>query len=173
VKFFESKFSYWLRQRAFARNRNHVILFNVKTKGIDIMTLTELQTQLAVELEVNEDNVMEKSLKYSSIYHKYTTMYFNSIKELGSLKVERDKIYGELYHTFKTGKNPICDGYDISTKGEIDIYVRTDPKFCTIQKSYSTQESLVKFLEMALDNINKMSFNIKNFVEIRKLRMGI
>lgn len=137
------------------------------------MTFEELKKQLKEDLDVNDENMFDKSMRYSSIYHKYIDMYYSAIKNLSIIKIERDKIYGELFHLYKTGKAKSCEGYDISTKSEIDIYIKKEPQYCSIQKKYATQEARVKFLEMSLENINKMSYAIKNAVEIKKLQLGI
>jgi hypothetical protein len=136
-----------------------------------MLTFDELKKQVEIDIEINEDNISEKSLKYSFIYHKYIEMYQRAVKELNMIKIEKDKIYGDLYHAYKFENK--SGGYDLNTKTEIEVYVKRDEKYYKIALKYYNQESIVKYLEGVLQIINTMGFSIKNYIEIQKLRMGV
>lgn len=135
------------------------------------MNVEEFQKKVDKDLEITKDNVYEKSMNYSSIYHKYISTYYRALNKLNELKIDKDKIYGDLYHEYKfQNKN---GGYEISTKTEVDLYVKRDDIYIKVAKQFSNQEGIVKYLELVLDDIKSMSYTLKNYIEFEKLRMGV
>lgn len=135
------------------------------------MTLEQFNTIKAkVELDLNIDelNAAEKSLKFSSLYNQYLLLYLKELKILKTLALEKDKLFGELYHKYKFQNN-----YQLDTSKEIETYVRADELYYKKCLDYQNQEIIVKFLEETLQNINNTSYRIRNYIELLKLRMGI
>lgn len=129
-----------------------------------------LKSRSNKDLEVHEDNVLETSLNMGKLYNSYLQLYSREIYTLKEMNVELDKTYGELYHKYKFGKD---FDYALTNKGEVDVYINNDPLYYNYLKFVRKQEVIVKFLEQHLDNLSKMSYHIKNYVEIKKLRMGV
>lgn len=135
------------------------------------MTIEELMQMSKEDLEVTKENISDKSIKYSSIYHKYVKMKYHQDIEFSKLKIEREKVYGDLFHAYKFENK--SGGYDLSTKTEIDIYVKKDPDFQKINLKYLKQEALLKFLEQTVENVKNMSYSFKNYVDIEKFQQGL
>lgn len=119
------------------------------------------------ELKVDENNITSKSIQLSNVYTQFLKIYSKELKDLKAKQVERDKIYGELYHHYKFEYD-----HALETKAEIDTYVRKDPKFYQIALEYSQIEVQVKFLEDTLAHINNIGFRIKNYIDLQKLSKG-
>jgi len=120
------------------------------------------------ELKITEDNVMDKSIQLSNLYSRFLNIYIKELRILKEISVDKDKIYGELYDKYKFHFD-----YQLDGKSEIDTYVRKDDKFYQIALTYSQQEVQVQFLEQTLNHINNLGFRIKNFVDLKKIKMGL
>ena len=120
------------------------------------------------DIKVDLSNIVEKSLKFSSIYHNYSKLYIDELKQLKELSLEKEKIFGELYDKYK-----FHNDYKLDSKTEIEIYVKSDKQYFEIAQKYYQQESIVKYLEQLIDNINKVGYNIKNYIELEKIKLGI
>ena len=133
-----------------------------------------LKEKFESDLELNEDNVMEKSLKFSSLYSKCLNFYLQEVKILKTILIEKDKVYGELYHKFKFNpdKEPQYN-YTLDSHKELDIYVKSHDDYYKKALQYQNQELIVKYLEETLKNIDSTGYRIKNFIEFKKLGMSV
>ena len=122
------------------------------------------------DLVIDENNVLETSLNLGKTYNNYLRVYSNEYRTLKEMMIELDKKYGELYHKYKYGKD---FDYALNNKGEVDIYINSDPTYCEYLKFVKFQEVVVKFLENHLDCLSKMSYSIKNYIELKKIKLGI
>jgi hypothetical protein len=127
-----------------------------------------LKAKVEINLDVDESNAAEKSLKFSSLYSKYLALYMQELRLLKTLSTEKDKLYGELYHNFKFKNN-----YQLDSSKEIETYVRSDQSFYQKCLDFQNQEIVVKYLEETLQNINSTGYRIKNYIELLKLKMGV
>jgi hypothetical protein len=127
-----------------------------------------LKSNTETEINVTEDNISEKSIKFASIYNKYLSLYIQELRILKKLTLDKDKIYGELYNKFKFNNN-----FQLDTNKEIDVYVRADDKYYNVSLDLQNQEMVVKYLEEVLQNINNTGYRIKNYIELQKLKQGL
>jgi hypothetical protein len=127
-----------------------------------------LKSNTETEINVTEDNISEKSIKFTSIYNKYLSLYIQELRILKKLTLDKDKIYGELYNKFKFNNN-----FQLDTNKEIDVYVRADDKYYNVSLDLQNQEMVVKYLEEVLQNINNTGYRIKNYIELQKLKQGL
>jgi len=127
-----------------------------------------LKTKVEIDLFVDESNAAEKSLKFSSLYSKYLSLYMQELRLLKNILTEKDKLYGELYHKFK-----FKNDYQLDSSKEIDTYVRSDESFYQKCLDFQNQEIVVNYLEQTLQNITNTGYRIKNYIELLKLRMSI
>ncbi|MEM4260971.1 MAG: recombination mediator protein UvsY [Candidatus Woesearchaeota archaeon] len=134
------------------------------------MTLEDLEKLKKIaseDLKITEDNLAKKSLDIPILYHKYLDIFINELKQLKQLSLDKDKLYGKLYHHYKFESN-----YSLDTKNEIEVYVKGNDEYYIKALAYYQQEIVVKYLESILDAFTKMGFNIKNHIEFKKFLAG-
>lgn len=131
-----------------------------------------LKKKVEEDLLVDESNAAEKSLKFSSLYSKYLSLYMQELRILKTISVEKDKLYGELYHKYKFNTDKDFN-YQLDSGKEIDTYVRKNESFYKKCLDFQNQEIIVKYLEETLSNLNNTGYRIKNYIELLKLKMGI
>ncbi|MEM4261310.1 MAG: recombination mediator protein UvsY [Candidatus Woesearchaeota archaeon] len=127
-----------------------------------------LKAKVEEDLAIDESNAADKSLKFSSMYSKYLALYLQELRILKNLSLEKDKLYGDLYHKLK-----FKNDYQLDSSKEIDTYVRSDESFYKKSLDVQNQEIVVKYLEETLQNINNTGYRIKTYVDFLKLRMGL
>ncbi len=135
------------------------------------VTLKDLKLQFDDEIKLTSENIYDKLMTYSSLYHKYMEMYTSALKEINKLKIEKDKVYGELYHAYRFQNK--LDGYDISKTTEVDIYVKQDEIYYRLLLKINSQEEIVKFLEGCVKIIDKLSYTIRSIIEYQKFKNGM
>jgi hypothetical protein len=135
---------------------------------MDFNTFGKLKDFVEKELTFNEDNVERMSLNFSNIYMKYLRVFTNETKILKELYYEKQKMFGKLLHHFKFEVE-----FQLDSKSEIESYIRSDDNYYNLCLKYSNQEIIVDYLEKTLSRINTMGFEIKNYIEIIKLKKGL
>jgi len=128
----------------------------------------KLKAKVESELKITPENVEQKSLQLSNFHTQCLQLF---VKELSILKkklLDKDKIYGELYHKYKYNFD-----YQLDTKGEVEAYIKADDKYYQIALECAQQEVQVKYLEDTCLQINNLGFRIKNFIDLRKIDKGL
>jgi hypothetical protein len=120
------------------------------------------------ELQITEDNIEQMSIKSGTLYHKYLKIYSLELQKLKEIAIYKEKVYGELYHKYKFEGQ-----YQLSTKTEVDVYVKSDGIYYKKCLEEANQEIIVKYLEAVVDSILKNGFQIKNYIELMKLKQGM
>lgn len=128
----------------------------------------KLKQKVEQELKLTEENVEAKSIQLSNFHNNIRSLYVKELEILKQKLALKDKIYGKLYHKYKYEFD-----YQLDTKAEVEAYVKSDDKYYQIALDCSSQEVQVKYLEETLSHINNMGFRIKNFVDLKKMRLGI
>ena len=133
------------------------------------MNYEELKKQVAVDLELTPDTAEIKSLKLSSIYIHYLDIYMGEVRKLKDLQANKEKQYTLLLHKFRK------EGFEkFEVKGkDVDHYIHLDVDYQKIVSEFKEQTFITNYLESVLEQINKLSFNIKNFIDIQKVKLGI
>ncbi len=134
-------------------------------------TFKELKIEFENEIKVTKENMYDKMMHNSSLYHKYAEMYVRSLKELNKLKNDRDVIYKKLYHAYKFEDK--SGGYDVSKTSEIDVYVKGDKEYRDIMSKIESQDEITKYLEYCVKIIDKITFNIRMMIDYEKFRNGM
>lgn len=134
------------------------------------MTFQELQEQIKKDIEINPENISQMSLYQAKIYSKYLDHYMAELKKLKDIKIKKDIKTSEVYHDLKMNG---YQGYSVTkSKNEIEVYINLNPEIQKLNESYNNQEIRVKFLEATLENIKSISFSIKNFIDLSKIKLG-
>lgn len=127
----------------------------------------KLKQKVEEELQLTDENVEAKSLQLSNFHNKIRNLFTKELEILKHKLIQRDKVYGELYHKYKYNFD-----YQLDTKGEVEAYIKSDNKYYQIAIECANQEVQVKYLEETLVHINNMGFKIKNFIDLKKMRLG-
>ena len=135
------------------------------------MKLIELKSVIEKQLEITEDNILDKTRTTSSLYSRVLQLYFAEFRKLKTLNIELNKIYAKCYLDIKKHG---YEGVEVGkSKGEIETFINIDNEYCQQLEKVNDSEIIVKYLESTLDNLNKVSFHIKNYIELKKIQMGI
>lgn len=136
-----------------------------KIEGRD--KLAELFERVESDLEVNEDNVTEKSLKCGYIYGKWLREFTSRSVELKQKKVDLEVAVGKLTKYYK-------EEYNRDLKAtEVEKYLFTDEKYVKLYRQVRILESVCEYLEGALKKFANLGFDIKNYIEIKKFLNGV
>lgn len=131
-------------------------------------TFKKLQQKVVKDLDFNDENVLEKSTRIPTFYQRYLELYIDEIRKLKNVSISLDTKYGELYKYYKYEDNHTWDN-----KAEIVSQINTNEDYNVLKQEQIKREFVVKYLEEVLDNIKRMSFSIKNFIDLKKFNAGM
>lgn len=127
--------------------------------------LNKLKSDLESDLDITDDNVLDKSLRVPHLYQKYLSYYIKESIALKKMKVELDEFYGKAIEELVKGPLKL-------SKGEMDHFVEGNKEYCDKRRSYYFQEQCCVFLENSVQNVKNLSFNIKNFIDLKIFLQG-
>lgn len=128
------------------------------------MTLEELnkiKKEIEKDVDITDINVLDKSLEIPKIFQKYLSFYIRESTKCKTMKIELEQMYGKKIQEIKKDV-----GYKLNVV-ETEGFVNSDEKYTQLRKDYVIQEAVCKFLEESIISIKNMSFNIKNYVELK------
>lgn len=118
----------------------------------------EFKKKVLEELDVT--NIDLDNRKNLSIRHRYVSLLITLKRKLIDAKEEYDDIYRELYHYYKFE-------YDHAlSKGEIEMYIRTNVKFKKVNKVIENKKLEINLLEEIISEFKSRDFTIKNAIDI-------
>jgi endonuclease IV len=120
----------------------------------------------ALTFSESETKLTNLTRALPSIYQKAIGILTDQLQEVKTIGLVRDEIYSKLYSNQKIGQ-----GRSYSSK-EIDILIKSEKKYVDICVEYNKQEVYFKYLEATIDNIKKISFQIKNYIDMKKFFAG-
>lgn len=126
-----------------------------------------LKQQAVADLKFDKTNVLEKCQSVPSLYQHWLDVFNRESAKFVRLQLEQDKLYGFLYDKYK---NKVQEAWD--SNKEIESQVKCDKEWLTLARDYSKQKIIVDYLQETLGNINRMSYSIKNYIEILKYQGG-
>lgn len=135
---------------------------------LDMKIFKRLQNKVVSDLDFNDENVLEKSTRIPTFYQRYLELYIDEIRQLKKISLTVDAKYGELYKYYKYNDNHSWDN-----KAEIVSQINTNKEYNELRQELVKREFVVKYLEEVLDNIKRMSFSIKNFIDLKKFNAGM
>ena len=128
----------------------------------------QLQKRIIKDIELTKDNVQEKILELPILYTKYRKLYFEQRRILKNISNEIKQTKKERYHYYK-----FSAGFRLDSATEIKLYVDGDDELCTLRLLYDKQDGIVSFLEQTVQDISRMSYLIRSYVDLEKLRNGV
>lgn len=134
---------------------------------MDNEKFVEIRKKINEELKITDSNVMSKSLGISKLYYRYLQHYIIAFRKHRKLLLEKDRCYGRLFKYFRYESQ-----YKLDKKSEIDPLINDNNEYYVLCDKCIDSEFKLKFFEKVLSDIDKMSFNIKNYIEIKKFMEG-
>lgn len=134
---------------------------------MDFNDFVRLKKQVAKDLQINNENVLQKSLELPSLFTRYLNILTNLSYKLNRKKKEQSSLFHKLYHYYKFEYK-----YELRNKGEIEAYIHGNKDYISISNVVEDLELMCEFLEKTLANIRQISFTIKNYVELRRFESG-
>jgi len=126
-----------------------------------------LQEKVNDDVNIDKNNVLNKSLIVPKLYSYYSQIFSEQLKIFRNMSLEKEKVYGQLYHYYKHEYQ-----FKLDKRTDIEPYIFKDDKWCSLMKNFNDQEVIVKYLEKVLDAVKSMGFSIKNYVDYRKFLEG-
>ena len=128
---------------------------------------TKLQKQVHKDLELTPDNVQEKLLKMPVLYTKYRKKYFDQRRLLKNINSDIKKTKKKLYHYYKFDYDHTLDN-----NTERVLYVDGDQEMIELSLMYDEQLDIVNYLKDVISQISNMSYNIRSYIDLEKLKNG-
>lgn len=91
-------------------------------------------------------------------------------KELSSIILKMDKVYGELYHDFKFGISN--KQYRYTTKAEIEGQIKAHPRWQNVARERNALLARIEFWEQTGESLKQTGFAIKNYNDLQKHLSG-
>ncbi|MDD5651610.1 MAG: recombination mediator protein UvsY [Candidatus Nanoarchaeia archaeon] len=135
----------------------------------------KLKVYFQNECKLTDENILKKTLQMSNLFHEVQPIFSKEYKILKLLEIEKNKLYGQLYHYYKYGKMEGKEDFKftLETKSEIDSYIKSDELYYNKMLEYANQEIIVEYLKEIIKNINNIGYNIKNYIDLQKVYKGI
>jgi hypothetical protein len=127
--------------------------------------LNDIKKELEDDVLITDDNVVEKSRRVPHMYQKYLSIYIREAMELKKMKSELDEFYGLAFGKLLTGPRKL-------NKGEIEYFINGDSEYGRRRRAMEFQEQVCLFLENSVQNVKNLSFNLKNYIDLKIYLQG-
>jgi len=117
---------------------------------------------------ITKDNLGEKSLELTNSFMQYYDQYIVEYKVLQDMLASKQKLYSELYNKYRYDNK-----LEARTKTEVEPFIYSDESYYKMSLAVNDQEMIVKYFEGLCDMIKRLSYNIKNIIELKNLGMQI
>ena len=129
-----------------------------------------LQKKVYKDLSLTADNVHQKILDLPKYYTTYRKKYFDQRRLLKNINNDIKRTRKKRYHYYKFDNED--RGYIVDTYNERMLYVDGDDEVCDLMMLHDKQEAIVEFLKSVISQLDKMSYNIRSYIDLEKLRNG-
>ena len=134
------------------------------------------QIKLSVDkdLFIDEDNIMDMSYQVINIHRKYFNIFVQEQHVLQNLIAKNHDYRAKIFIGLKNGSLKVAglEGYDISKKVDFEELIGQDKEYFRQLLIINQQKEIVNYFENVLDNINKINYSIKNYIDIKKFKLG-
>lgn len=128
--------------------------------------IDELRAEYPVEdlVQFNEFDLQDKLQKNAFIYIQYQDLFYKERAHLEHLFSLKERLVGTLYDKFRFHDERKLDKKEIEK-----YYIPNDKKMIALEKLIDLQKVRVEFFEVISTAINKMGWDIKNYLEAGKI----
>lgn len=143
----------------------------------DPQTIEEIITAVDKELEVDVGNLGAEALRQGKIFTTIQRLYEKAVTKLNKLAIQLDatKHHRTRYYLGKLSpeeyiKEPLRESI---LKGDIESYVKIDPKVVKVKLELQQQEAIVKFLEEAKWRVKGRGEEIRLCLDFQRMQLGV
>lgn len=119
-----------------------------------------------LKMQDNEKEIVAKNNLIPNYMQFWTKCYAKQNKTVQELKIQLNEVGARIYTRERFEGN-----YQLTGK-EAEMQTYGDPEYCEVSRKLKDQEAILDFIDKTINNIRTMSFNIKNYLDYRKLMMG-
>ena len=133
------------------------------------MTIEELnilKKKASLDLTITEKNALQKTLEIPNLYQIYLSYFIKESMDLKKMKVNLERMYGEKFKYYKEDY-----GRELN-RGEIEHYIDADKEYHEKNQEYQFQELVCKYLEEITQRMKSLSFDLKNFIDLKTFLGG-
>ncbi len=120
------------------------------------------------DLIIPKDQVQDKLLQLPIICSKYNRIYTSQQGILKNINTYMTGVKRRRLHYYKYDSDFIVDNAT-----QLLIYVDGDEEMCEVNIIKDRQETLVNFIKLTLNDLSKVSYLIRSYVDLEKLRNGV
>ena len=135
---------------------------------MEIAVFNKLKAIADKEVRFTEETALVKTTEVPNLYQKYLDIYIVELRILKDMKTNLAQIYGVKYDYFKHGHTHTWSG-----KAEIETQIFADAAYHKKRIEANQQEYMVEYLEGVLDNVKRLSFSLKNYIDMKKFQTGM
>jgi len=128
---------------------------------VTIDELNILKKKAGFDLTITEKNALQKTLEIPNLYSFYLSYFIKESMDLKKMKVNLEKLYGEKFKYYREDYSRELN------KGEIEFYIDADKEYHERNQEYQFQELVCKYLEEITQRMKSLSFDLKNYVDLR------
>lgn len=129
-------------------------------------TMKKLKEEYPIEkiVQFDEFNINEKIKESAFMVLNYKELYLKEKNELNRIEALRDKIIGQRFDYYRFNFNKELKAIEIK-----EYYLPQDEKVIKINRLYQKQQWRVDFFEMCVDVLVKQGWQIKAFLEEKRI----
>lgn len=135
---------------------------------MEIEVFNKLKKMADKEVRFTEETALIKTTEVPNLYQKYLDIYIVELRTLKDMKTNLAQTYGVKYDYFKNGHTHNWTG-----KAEIETQIFADKVYHQQRIDANKQEYMVEYLEGVLDNVKRLSFSLKNYIDMKKFQTGM
>lgn len=118
------------------------------------------------DLTINRSQLHEISLDVPFLHNKYYKLLTEARLKLKLLEAGYNKVYKEKYKFYSVDYHTLLD------RKEIPIYIDAEASIIDSRNKVDLQKEKIKYVEAIIDNINRISFNVRNAIDFIKFTQG-
>jgi hypothetical protein len=128
----------------------------------------KLKIQAEKDLTIKDDfAALNKSKDISSIHQRYISLLTQEILTAKHLGIKRARLYQKLYHQFKFENN-----FTLDSSKEIEVYINGHEDMIIVETDLALQQTVVRFLEDTCDNLKRLAYTLKTYLDMKKFLAG-
>lgn len=128
--------------------------------------LNKLKKEATEDLSITEQNALEKTLEVPQLFQRYLSLFLRESLILKKMRVNLDKLYGQRFRYYREDY-----GRELRA-GEIEHFINSEEEYHKKNLEYQTQEAICKYLEDTTQKMKNLSFDLKNFIDLRSFLGG-
>lgn len=120
----------------------------------------------ALQFDESERGLVKLTRMIPNYYQLAIDNYTEQLRYVSELKLEKDRIYSEGFQHYKVKQNR-----DYTAK-EIEIIMDGSPQYVDLCRELIKQEMYCNYLEHTVNNIKSISFQVNNYINVKKFFQG-